>query len=383
MSGANASPIGRSHQEMSGANASPTRSASAIARSLKKWRSHQKMTRRFFAVLIPIALAMPLAAQTKTAWTPPKTPWGDPDLQGQWPAVANIPMQRPASFGTRASLTDEELAQREQQAQRQQESDNEVFAKNGQSVTINPPSYWQERQKPNRQASLVVDPPNGRIPPMTPEGQKFVQNLRGGLGPGQHFPDKVDSWEDFDIYSRCITRGLVSSMLPTIYNFGNQIVQAPGFVVIRNEMIHEARVIPLDGRPHVGSGIRSYMGDSRGHWEGNTLVVETINFNDQTGAGGGFFSDAAKVTERFTRVAQDELSYDLTIDDPKTWTGPWTVHMPYRLDPSYNIYEYACHEGNYMMLDSLEAARQLEKEGKSTRVDRGGAGGPPPGNQNQ
>jgi hypothetical protein len=368
---------------MSGANASPTRSASAIARSLKKWRGHQKMTRRFFAVLIPIALAMPLAAQTKTAWTPPKTPWGDPDLQGQWPAVANIPMQRPASFGTRAFLTDEELAQREQQAQRQQESDNEVFAKNGQSVTINPPSYWQERQKPNRQASLVVDPPNGRIPPMTPEGQKFVQNLRGGLGPGQHFPDKVDSWEDFDIYSRCITRGLVSSMLPTIYNFGNQIVQAPGFVVIRNEMIHEARVIPLDGRPHVGSGIRSYMGDSRGHWEGNTLVVETINFNDQTGAVGGFFSDAAKVTERFMRVAQDELSYDLTIDDPKTWTRPWTVHMPYRLNPNYNIYEYACHEGNYMMLDSLEAARQLEKEGKSTRVDRGGAGGPLPGNQNQ
>src|SRR5215510_5011233 len=162
MSGANASPTRsasaiarsfkkwRSHQEMSGANASPTRSASAIARSLKKWRSHQEMTRRFFAVLILIALAMPLAAQTKTTWTAPKTPWGDPDLQGQWPAVANIPMQRPASFGTRAFLTDEELAQRESQATKQQQSDNEAFAKNGQSGTINPPSYWQERQKPNR-----------------------------------------------------------------------------------------------------------------------------------------------------------------------------------------------------------------------------------------
>jgi hypothetical protein len=354
------------------------------------------MTRQIFACLLLLVLAIPLAAQTKTApapksaatapaaahWTPPKTPWGDPDIQGQWPAVANIPMQRPASFGTRAFLTDEELKQREQQAQRQQDSDSEVFAKQGSgdsAVTINPPSYWQERQKPNRQASLVVDPPDGRIPPMTPEGQKFVQSLRGGLGPGQHFPDKVDSWEDFDIYSRCITRGLVSSILPTIYNFGNQIVQGPGYVVIRNEMIHEARVISLDSRPHVGSGIRTYMGDSRGHWEGNTLVVETSNFNDQTGAAGGFFSDAAKLTERYTRTAADELSLDITINDPKTWTKPWTIHMPYKSDPSYTIYEYACHEGNYMMLDSLEAARQLEKQGKATRVDRGDAGGPPPG----
>ena len=157
------------------------------------------------------------------------------------------------------------------------------------NVTINPPGYWQEHGKPDHQASLVVDPPDGRIPPMTPEGQKFVKSLRGGLGPGSHFPDKVDSWEDFDAYSRCITRGLVSSMLPTLYNFGNQIMQAPGYVVIRNEMIHETRVIPTDGRPHAGPGLTSYMGDSRGHWEGNTLVVETTNFNDKTGAGRRIF----------------------------------------------------------------------------------------------
>ena len=153
--------------------------------------------------------------------------------------------------------------------------------------------------------------------------------------------------------------------------------------MIRSEMIHEARVIPLDGRPHAGTGIRSYMGDSRGHWENNTLVVETTNFNYQTGAGGGFFSDEAWLTERFTRIAQDEISYDLTIDDPKTWTKPWTIHMPYKLDPGYTIYEYACHEGNYMMLDSLEAARQLEKQGKDTKVDRGAAGGPLPGRNPQ
>src|SRR5262245_51176769 len=158
------------------------------------------MRKQLLALLTLLTMSLPLAAQqAPKPFTPPKTPWGDPDLQGQWPAVANIPMQRPASFGTRALLTDEELAQRERDAQRQQNADGEIFAKGGE-VTINPPSYWQERQKPNRQASLVVDPPDGRIPPMTPAGQKFIQSQRGGLGPGQHFPDKVDSWEDFDIY---------------------------------------------------------------------------------------------------------------------------------------------------------------------------------------
>ena len=323
---------------------------------------------------IALALTAGLMAQTAAKkYVPPKTPWGDPDLQGQWPATANIPMQRAASFGTRAYLTDEEFAQRQKQAQSQSEADSEEFAapsSGSSSVTINPPSYWQERGRPDHQASLVVDPPNGRIPPLTPEGDRFVKSQRGGLGPGSHFPDKVDSPEDFDAYSRCITRGMISSMLPTLYNFGNQIMQAPGYVVIRNEMIHETRVVPLDGRPHPGKGVTSYLGDSRGHWDGNTLVVETTNFNDRTGAAGAFFSDAAKVTERFTRTGPKDLSYDVTINDPKTWTAPWTIHMPYHLDPSYVIYEYACHEGNYMMVDALTGARDLEKQGKATKVDR-------------
>jgi len=332
------------------------------------------MRRALIAIVIA---AVPLAAQTaKTAaksagrsYTAPKTPWGDPDLQGQWPATANIPMQRPANLGDRATLTPEELKQREAQAARQAEGDSEEFVSSNDSVTINPPGYWVERGKPHPQASLVVDPPNGRIPPLTPAGQAFAKSLRGGLGPGSHFPDKVDSWEDFDFYSRCITRGLVSSMLPTLYNFGNEIVQAPGYVVIRNEMIHETRVIPLDGRPHVGAALKTYMGDSRGHWEGDTLVVETTNLNNKTGTGGGFFSDAARLTERFRRIAKDELTYDLTVDDPKTWTAPFTIHMPYKEDPSYTIYEYACHEGNYMMIDALTGARELEKEGTATKVD--------------
>ena len=321
------------------------------------------------AIPLPAQTAKPAAKPASKAYTAPRTPWGDPDLQGQWPATANIPMQRPANLGERATLTEEELKQRQAQAAQAAEGDSEEFATSETAVSINPPGYWVERGKPHAQASLVVDPPNGRIPPLTPAGQAYAKSLRGGLGPGSHFPDKVDTWEDFDFYSRCITRGLVSSMLPTLYNFGNEIVQAPGVVVIRNEMIHETRVIPLDGRPHVGKALQTYMGDSRGHWEGDTLVVETTNLNNKTGTGGGFFSDAAVLTEKFRRIAKDELSYDLTVNDPKTWTAPFTIHMPYKEDKNYTIYEYACHEGNYMMIDALTGARALEKEGVQVKVD--------------
>jgi len=339
------------------------------------------MKHRFLASLAIAAWALapvkgqnPLGTGARTPtnkqiWMPPKTSWGDPDLQGQWPASANIPMQRPASLGDKAALTDEELEQREEQAQKQTEADHETFAKSGGAVPVNPPTYWQERGKPSRQTSLVVDPPNGRIPPLTAEGEKMIKEFRGGRGPGQKFPKTIDTWEDFDSYSRCISRGVVSSMLPYIYNFGNEIIQAPGYVVIRNEMIHEARVIRLDGSLHVGKKILMYMGDSRGHWEGNTLVVETTNLKELPGVGDGLFSDAARLVERFTRVAPDELSYDVTINDPKTWTRPWTIHMPYKLDPSYIIYEYACHEGNYMMKDALANARDAEKQVTGARID--------------
>jgi hypothetical protein len=331
---------------------------------------------RYLALIV---IAVPLAAQSAKpaakaagaakSYTAPKTSWGDPDLQGQWPATANIPMQRPANLGDRATLTPEELKQRQAQAAQAAEGDSEEFVSSDTAVSINPPGYWVERGKPHPQASLVVDPPNGRIPALTPEGQAYAKSLRNGQGPGSHFPDKVDTYEDFDFYSRCITRGLVSSMLPTLYNFGNEIVQAPGVVVIRNEMIHETRVIPLDGRPHVGKGLQTYIGDSRGHWDGDTLVVETTNLNNKTGTGGGYFSDAAVLTEKFRRIAKDELTYDLTVNDPKTWTQPFTIHMPYKEDPNYVVYEYACHEGNYMMIDALTGARALEKEGANVKVD--------------
>ena len=304
----------------------------------------------------------PAAAKSK-AFTPPKTPWGEPDLQGSWPAQFNIPRERPQNLKDNV-LTDEQLAQRQAQTAkqfqvRQQAPDN----------GIGPPANWGEIGKPAKQTSLVVDPPDGRMPPLTPQARAILQAERGGRGPGQHFPDKVDSWVDFDYYSRCITRGFPTTMLYTLYDYGNEIYQSPGYVVIRSEMVHETRVIPTDGRPHVGKDIKTYMGNPVGHWEGNTLVVETTNLRPESAAGGRY-TDAAQVTERFTRTAPDELIWEATISDPNVWTKPYTLRYPYKLDPEYKVYEYACHEGNYMMLDSLRGARLLESQGLDTKVVR-------------
>jgi hypothetical protein len=326
------------------------------------------MNRRLIAIAAGIvAASFTLAGQNppSKSYTPPKTPWGDPDIQGNWPAQFNIPMQKGAA---RPAAVDSEGAPIPAAAPGQAAS----------QITINPPSYWVEGGKRTTQESVVVDPPDGRIPALTPEARKIVQAERGGRGPGQHFPDKVDSWEDFDYYSRCITRGFPSTMLYTIYNYGNDITQSPGYVVIRSEMVHEQRVIPVDGRAHVNKAIKMYMGNPVGHWEGNTLVVETTNLRPESG-GGGRYTDAAKVTERFTRTGPDELLYEVTINDPNVWTKPYTMRYPFKRDNEYKVIEYACHEGNYMMLDALTGARKLEREGKDTKVLRGEAGGPLPG----
>ncbi len=327
------------------------------------------MRLRFAIVATLFAVfSLPTAGQTSLpkskTYTPPKTPWGDPDLQGNWPAQFNIPRERGANA---AVLSDEEVAQKQAQTAKQFEARQQAPA-NGR-VGIGPPSVFSEIALPHKQTSLVVDPPDGKMPPLTPQARAVLQAERGGLGPGQHFPDKVDSWEDFDYYSRCITRGFPSTMLYTLYDYGNEIVQAPGYVVIRSEMVHETRVIPTDGRPHTGGAIKTYMGNSVGHWEGNTLVVETVNLKPQSAAGGRY-TDAAKVTERFTRTAPDELIWEATISDPNVWTKPFMLRYPFKLDAEYKIYEYACHEGNYMMFDALQGARDLEKEGLTTKVDR-------------
>jgi hypothetical protein len=231
---------------------------------------------------------------------------------------------------------------------------------------LGPPNHWGERGLPQQQTSLVVDPPDGRIPPMTEEGKKRTAAVpttwyydNNGGGP-------FASPTDLSVYDRCITRGVVGSMMPVGYNAGNEIVQGPGYVALRNEMIHETRVIPLDGRVHLSPVMRQYMGDTRGRWEGDTLVVDTTNLTGLTGVGANgralFHSSALHLTERFTRISADTLQYAVTIDDPQTWTRPWTMSLPLARDAGYGMFEYACHEGNYGMKNILSASRAEERK---------------------
>jgi len=258
----------------------------------------------------------------KSGWTVPKTAWGDPDLQGIWPStdMVGVPFERPAELGTRTEVTAEEFAARQKQQSQRTEADAEQFVSTAprQGDGTGPPSHWLEWGKASTQASLVVEPPDGRLPPMTPEGQRRTSTVKNTYVVFTGFNDPTE----LGPYDRCISRGVLGSTFPVIYNNGNQIVQFPGYVAIRYEMIHETRIIPLDGRPHLPHTMRSYMGDARGHWEGSTLVVETTNFNGKTGAQGNgnllMTSDALKLIERFTRTGPDTIQYEVTVDDPKT-----------------------------------------------------------------
>jgi len=311
------------------------------------------------------------AVSATGAYVVPRTPWGDPDLQGIWPGthLVGVPMQRPEALGARNVLTDEEFAAREAQFARQAEQDNADFDLEAATSTpggdvggpVSPPPHWLERGEPQRQASLIVDPPNGRMPPYTQQAQErqaALRTYRETRGP-------ADSYTDRSNYDRCITRGLSGSILPVIYNNGNQIVQAPGYVAIVNEMIHETRIVPLDGRPHASPAIKMWLGDSRGRFEGDTLVVETTNFTDRTAVGvnggGQRHSEALMIAERFTRTADDTIDYVMMIDDPETWTAPWTMQYPLKRDDSYGMFEYACHEGNLAMFNILSGARADER----------------------
>ncbi len=328
------------------------------------------------AVRTPSSSTLPIP-QPAAGFVQPKTPWGDPDLQGFWPGVemAGVPLQRPARFGTRNVLTDEEFVQRGRELKEEEESlvaEIDVFTAD---VSVNcaircptsPQPHWQETGKPSRQASLIIDPPNGRQPPLSADGQKRQADVQEEARARRDRLQgrEADTYTDRSLYDRCITRGVLGSILPTIYNNGNEIVQAPGVVVIRNEMIREARVVPIDGGPHLSSSLKSYMGDSRGRWDGNTLVVVTKNLNGLTGIGGnggGRTSDRLTITERFTLLDKDTLQYTATIDDPGTWTQPWTLSFPWKRDPVYGMFEYACHEGNYAMRNILSISRAAERD---------------------
>src|SRR5262245_16424451 len=325
------------------------------------------MRRIFIAIVLASVVGAAVAAQqpSKAPYSPPKTAWGDPDLSGIWPStdMVGVPFERPENFGERNEVTQQEFDARLKQQQTRTEADAETTVSTAprQGDGTGPPSHWLEWGKASKQASLLVEPRDGRLPPTTPEAQRRAASLKNTYVIVDGFAEAGE----LGPYDRCISRGPLGSIFPVIYNNGNQIIQFPGYVVIRYEMIHEVRVVPLDGRGHVSPKIRSYMGDARGRWEGNTLVVETTNLNGRTGAQANgnlmMMSDNAKIVEKFTRTAADTLQYEVTVNDPRTWTKPWTAAFPLRRDMSYGMFEYACHEGNHAMSNILSAARSADK----------------------
>jgi hypothetical protein len=308
------------------------------------------MRHRYFVVAATIAvLAVVGSVEAQTAgpgtFRTGRTPWGDPDLQGIWNFGTITPLERPAQFGDRERLTPEEVARLN--------ADSETRAVNRpedklRDVGLAYNQFWWDRGIALDRTSIIVDPKNGRLPPYTPEGEKRRQADDRGY----------DSWRSRSLNERCLVYRPVP-VRSSGYNNNNVIVQSPGYVTMYQEQIHEVRIIPLDGRPHLGQAIRPWLGDSRGRFEGNTLVVETTNFHPESNYEGA--GPNRKVIERFTPIDANTMMYEFTVDDPTTWTRPWTGQVPWRRDPG-PVFEYACHEGNYGMVNLLNGARVQERE---------------------
>ena len=305
-------------------------------------------------------MAAQRATPAEQTWKAPRTADGQPDLQGVWNFSTITPLERPADLAGRAFLTDAEIAERQKRAEIAAVDEARPEDKNRDVSSAYNDFWWDRGTKvvASKRTSLVIDPPDGRIPALTPEAQTReaarAERVRRSWGP-----------EDFDLNDRCLVGfNAGPPIIPDAYNNNFQIFQSRDHVVILNEMVHTARIVPLDGRPHIGEAIRQWTGDSRGRWEGNTLVVDTTNFNAQgRGLMGGFRGSGDEnmhLVERFTRVNPDVLLYEFTVDDPTTYVKPWKVELPtVRLDE--RIYEYACHEGNYSLANMLSGARAQEK----------------------
>jgi hypothetical protein len=291
-------------------------------------------------------------------FVPPRTPWGDPDIAGDYnnSDESGIPFERPDEFKGRKmeDITQAELAKI---VKERQEQTIERTPGLSEFPGATSPMHWFENYyAANSRLWLVTEPEDGKVPPQTAEARERAAAraaARKGRGP-------ADSWEDRSLYDRCITRGIPGSMMPAIYGNSYRLHQGPGFVTITYEMVHDTRVIPLDGRKHIASSIRQYVGDARGHWEGNTLVVETTNFTDKVPYRGS--SDQMRMIERFTPLGPDTVEWSVTFDDSHTWAKPWTFAMNLTRDASQPPFEYACHEGNYGLRNILEAARAEERE---------------------
>ena len=328
--------------------------------------------RRFAFVLAGTLLGVSLAVAQSPRGATPRTPWGDPDLQGTWSSEAelSVPFERNTQYGERRFLSDDEFAQRLKQTATQLQSDSSEFdvfsadTRNAGAVgsATSPPPHWLERGKTSRRTSLVIDPPDGRIPP-TVQGRG--RGGRGGRGDAGTFAGlgafgatpAYASPQDLSLWERCITRGVPAAIFPTVYNANIRIVQGPGVVAITYEMIHNTRVIPIGTAAHAGTAIRGYDGDARGRWDGDTLVVDTTNFSDRTSYRGS--AETLHLIERFRRD-RDGLHYEVTMDDPRTWTKPWTAAVTLEAQPDDSLFEYACHEGNNSMRNILSGARKAE-----------------------
>jgi len=319
-------------------------------------------------VVSSIALAgLVVRAQESGArsWQVPLTPWGHPDLQGVWTTDAEIgiPVERPVQYGEKAVLTDRDIEEKlkgQAGGNRRRPSANE-------SVSPDLEQWYGKTGNASRRTSLVVDPPNGRIPEYTAEARQRVIPKGTALGfVGGSFTDgPFDGPEDLNLFDRCITRGLPTTWYPSQYSNGFQIIQSRDSVALLYERLHEARIIPLDGRRHLDPSARRLMGDSRGRWEGQTLVVDVTNFTDQA----TFLKSGRTLhlIERYTRVDPDTLTVSVTIDDPTTWVRPWTFMVTGKRDPEYwQIFEGACHEGNYAMRHILSGARAKEEADAAT-----------------
>jgi hypothetical protein len=303
---------------------------------------------------VPIPAEQTAAAVADPTWHGPKTSWGHPSLEGVWSTddMRSVPYERPAEQGERAELTAEEFAARAQS--NATELDRAV---NGQSFA----GRSDVGMRTFGYSSLVVDPKNGRLPPMTEAGLA----RRAGRDQGTYGPGPFNSPLDFTLYDRCITRGILGGALPVIYGNGMRIVQTPTTVAISYEMIHDTRLIRLDNRPPLGDDLRQYLGSSRGHFDGDTLVVETVNLTGETSFGrngnGPRHSAAMKMTERFRRVDPEMIEYTITAEDSAAYTAPFTVRLMYTTQPNYRVYEYSCHEGNTAVAQGLSGERAYER----------------------
>jgi hypothetical protein len=351
-----------------------------------------KFTRIAAALAAPLLLALPISAPAfaedpvpsakdypapPAGWHVARTAWGDPDLRGMWPIdyLAATPRERPPEIGTRTEWTEEEYQQRFSQAEQRQglEAAQDKLGILGMG-------HWREDGLPLWQTSLVTQPANGRTPPLTEEGQRARAAVHDSWN-----TQVFDSLNDFGNWDRCLTRGMPGSFLPGAYNMGIRVMQSPGLVAIAIEMVHETRLIYLDGRAPPPAAVNQYLGYSRGHWEGDTLVVETTNFTPGMSNGASPNSAQMKMTERFTPTGPDQMRYEAWIEDPVMLTAPYKIDMTWHRNPNYKFFEYACHEGNVQIRGYITATsprfqklreEQWAKQGEEPSPVAGPGGAP-------